>query len=146
VDANERDMRVQELCAQGLSQNAIARTLKISRRTVQRIIQRLEQGLRKPAEAGAAEAAAPQLRMEGLPHSAQGLYDIVVRFGQVEAQRLRRAEVRTHQVEEALCPALQDFQEVRAEQSKMVREVRESVGELLQATGQLLRELPEETA
>jgi hypothetical protein len=80
--------------------------------------------------------------MEGLSSGAQGLYDIVVRVGQVEAQWLSRTEVWTDQVEEALRQSLQNLQEVKAEQSKIIREVRESVGELLQTTGQLLRQPP----
>jgi hypothetical protein len=43
MNAGERDLRVRELRAQGHSQNTIARRLGISRRTVQRIFQRLDQ-------------------------------------------------------------------------------------------------------
>ena len=196
--------------AQGLSQNAIARTSGIPRRTVQRIIQRLDQRLAsirsvrfaptsnerseysfeqgandlsgtmlgptsegRPGESGmaaallnqtpqepghlpreegrrqnavavGAEAAASQPPIEKLPPMAQQLYDMAMKIGQVEAQRLHRAEVRTRQVEEALRQALQNFQEVRSEQWKMMREVTQSIGELLQATGQLLQILPGE--
>ena len=41
MEASEREIHVRELRARGLSQNAIAQALHISRRTVQRIVQRL---------------------------------------------------------------------------------------------------------
>jgi hypothetical protein len=43
MNASERERRVQDLLAQRLSQNAIARISGIPRRTVQRIIKRLDQ-------------------------------------------------------------------------------------------------------
>jgi Homeodomain-like domain len=210
MDTRERERRVRELRAQGLSQNAIARTSGIPRRTVQRILQRLDQRLAsmrsirfaptsherseyaleqrahdlsgtmlgpasegRPGERGMAatrlhqtpqepghlpgeegrrqnaaavepEAATSQLPLAGLPPRAQQLYDMAMKIGQVEAQRLHRAEVQTRQVEEALRQALQNLQDVRVEQSTMMREVTQSVGELLQATGQLLQQLPGE--
>ncbi len=96
------------------------------------------------AEVGV-EITAPPLRVEALPQITRQLYDVAQRICQVEAQQLRDAEVRTHQAEEVLPQALQALQSVRAEQWKMMRDVTQSVGELLQATGQLLQLLPQES-
>jgi transcriptional regulator with XRE-family HTH domain len=202
MTSNERDAHVQGLRAQGLSQTAIARTLGISRRTVGRIIQRLDQGFapetlilhpiaqraglpplwampepsreigREPSDTPAtpssepsqasgsppsgedrrhgaaaigAEATAPPPTVETLPHIAQQLQDVATRISQVEAPQLHHAEARARHAEEALDQALQGVQNVRAEQWKMMRDVTQSVGELLQATGQLLQHLPKES-
>ena len=83
--------------------------------------------------------------MEALPHIVRQLHDVAMRIRQVEAPQLRDAEVRTRQAEEALPQALQALQGVRAEQWKMMRDVTQSVGELLQASGQLLQFLPGES-
>jgi AraC-like DNA-binding protein len=165
MEASEREIHVRELRARGLSQNAIAQALHISRRTVQRIVQRLGQESPPPsskpskesgrppmeerqgedaAEVGA-ETTAPPARMEALPHIARQLYDVALRISQVEAQPLPDIEVRVCQAEEALPQALQALQAVRAEQWKTIRDVTQSVGELLQATGQLLQLLPPKT-
>jgi transcriptional regulator with XRE-family HTH domain len=164
MNISEREERVRELRAQGLSQNAIARLSGIPRRTVQRIIQRLDQGSsptpssepwhesgpppmgeyrRQDAAEVGAETIAPPPRMEALPHIARQLHDAALRICQIEAQQLRDTEIRARQAEEALPQALQAFQAVRAEQWRVMRTVTQSVGELLQATGQLLQHLPE---
>jgi len=99
----------------------------------------MEKPQREDAAEVGAETTAPPARMEALPHIARQLYDAVLRISQVEAQQLRDVEVRMGQAEEALSQALQALQAVRAEQWKMMRNVAQSVGELLQASGQLLQ-------
>jgi Homeodomain-like domain len=207
MNASEREMLVRELRAQGYSQNAIARISGISRRTVGRIIQRLDQsspsmparsgagpqtlnlhsvgqraglplwampeptsqvepGLsatsatpsdepsqlpgsplseedqRQDAAASGAETTSVPPSVEALPPITQQLQNVAMKIGQIEAQQLQHVEARTRQAEEALDQALRGVQNVRAEQWKMLREVTQSVGELLQTTGQLLQQLP----
>jgi AraC-like DNA-binding protein len=159
MNARERELRVRELRAQGLSQNAIARRLGISRRTVQRIYHRLGQGSPWPSsepsyESGrptmeerrpenvvqvGGEATAPPPGVNALPHIARQLHDAALRINQVEPQQLHDAEIQARQAEEAL----QAVQAFRAEQWKMMRDVTQSVSEVLQATAQLLQRVPE---
>jgi hypothetical protein len=210
MNASEREMLVQELRAQGHSQNAIARISGIPRRTVGRIIERLDRGspstpvssqsapqtlilhpigqsagrplsaMPEPAsEVGRGLSAAPATSWdetnqrpgsplseedqqldaaaaagvraettsvppseEALPHLAQQLQNVAMRINQIEAQQLQHAEARTRQAEEALDQAVRGVQDVRAEHWKVMRDVTQSVGELLQTTGQLLQQLP----
>jgi hypothetical protein len=203
MNASEREMLVRELRTEGHSQSAIARIAGISRRTVGRIIERLDQsspsmparsgsgpqtldlhsvgqaagrsfwampepasegepGLsatpvtrsdeptqlpdsplsegdqRQDAAASRAETTSVPPRVEALPPIAQRLQNVAMKLGQIEAQQLQHVEARTRQAEEALDQALRGVQHVRAEQWKMLRDVTQSVGELLQTTGQLL--------
>jgi transposase len=159
MDATERDRRVQELRAQGLSQNAIARLLGISRRTVQRIYQRLSQGSlppssepfhasgrqimeeRRPQDAAqvGAETTAPPPGVDELPSIARQLHDAALKIRQVEPLQLRDAEIQARQAEEAL----QAIQAFWAKQWRVMRDVTQPVSEVLQATAQLLQRLPE---
>ena len=159
MNAREHEQRVRELRAQGFSQTAIARRLGISRRTVQRIYQRLGQRFPPPSgdplhesgrptmeerrpEAAAqvgAGTTAPPPGVDALPPIARQLHNAALRINQVEPQQLRDAEIQARQAEEAL----QAFQAFRAEQWKMMRDVTQSVSEVLQATAQLLQRLPE---
>jgi transcriptional regulator with XRE-family HTH domain len=99
---------------------------------------------RLEADAGEADASAPQPLMEELPHSAKQLYEMAVRICQVEAQQLYQAQERTRQAEAALHQALRGVQKARAGHWRMLREVTQSIGELLQAAGRLLQALPGE--
>ena len=96
------------------------------------------------AGAGAAGASAPPPVMEELPHSAEQLYEMAVRICQVEAQQLYQAEDRTRQAEAALHQALRTVQNARAGHWRMLHEVTQSLGALLQAAGRLLQALPGE--
>jgi hypothetical protein len=146
MDAREREQRVRELLAQELSENAIARISGIPRRTVGRIIKRLgeERQQADAAEVGA-KTTAPPASVEALPHIARQLYNAALRIYQVDAQQLRDAEVRVRQAQEAVPQALQALQAVRAEQREMRRDVMQSLGELHQASEQLLQLLSGES-
>jgi hypothetical protein len=82
--------------------------------------------------------------MEELPHSAKQLYEMAVRICQLEAQQLYQAQEQTRQAEVALHQALRGVQKARAGHWRLLLQVTQSIGELLQAAARLLQALPGE--
>jgi transcriptional regulator with XRE-family HTH domain len=99
---------------------------------------------RPAAGDGEADASALQPLMEELPHSAKQLYEISLRICQLEAQQLYQAQEQTRQAEAALHQALRGVQKARAGHWRLLREMTQSIGELLQAAGRLPQALPGE--